>query len=1427
MADDYARDTTTTGSVSVGGTAAGEIETGNDFDWFRVELVSGKTYVIDLEGSDSGGGTLDSTVLRGLYDADGARIAGTQTNDGGDGDDARLMFTASESGTYYIAARGYASTTGTYTVRVTETVSDDTRDGATDLFDITDLGGPRFPRASLDGEVGEVDYFRFTLSEAKEVGLGLRQLDADADLILEDAEGRVLHRSEEDGTANEWISETLLAGTYYVRVEAQEAGENAYRLRYGVSDADSEKVAALEAAQEGDTNEAPAFAESSYAFDLAENADGSTDRVALGSVLARDPEGAALTYSITEGNDADLFAIDASTGALSYKGTGEDHESETTSYALTVRASDGSLHSDVAVTVSVTDVAEAPAFAQASYAFDLAENADGSTERVALGSVLARDPEGAALTYSITEGNDADLFEIDASTGALSYKGTGEDFESETTSYALTVRASDGSLHADTTVTVSVTDVDEAPAFAETSYAFDLAENADGSTERVALGSVSASDPEGAALTYSIAQGNDADLFEIDASTGALSYKGTGEDHESETANYALTVRASDGSLHADATVSVTETVSDDPRAGATDLFDITDLGGPKFPSALLDGEVGEVDYFRFTLSEAKEVGLGLRQLDADADLFLEDAEGRVLHRSEKDGTGNEWISETLLAGTYYVRVEAQEAGENAYRLRYGVSDAGPAKVAALEAAQDGDTNEAPAFAESSYAFDLAENADGSTERVALGSVSASDPEGAALTYSIAEGNDADLFEIDASTGALSYKGTGEDHESETTSYALTVRASDGTLHADATVTISVTDVDEAPAFAETSYAFDLAENADGSTERVALGRVSASDPEGTALTYSIAEGNDADLFAIDASTGALSYKGTGEDYESDTTSYALTVRASDGTLHSDTTVTVSVTDVVEETEAPIVQLQMALQTVSEPAGEDFSEDSSTRGRVVVGESATGEIEFHGDRDWFAVTLEANRAYQFDLEGSETDAGTLMFSYLYGIHDADGNRFDGTTNDHILYYANSRVFFTTFEAGTHYVSAGGREWTRGTYTLSVNEISDDYLDRTDTTGVVTVGGSATGETEFHGDHDWFAVTLEANKIYRFDLEGAPSGEGTLLDPDLGGIYDAEGNEVHATIFDYVNGYDYNYNSRAFFWPAEDATYYVSATSFWRYVGTYKLSVQEVAIEDSADFTADTDTAGVVTVGGSAMGEVDHDGDRDWFAVDLEAGRTYMFDLQGRWTADGKLSDPYLYGIHDADGDLIDNTTRDDSWSSLHFSYDSRVLYPTSGGGTYYVSVGGDEGEEGAYTLSVTDVTENFSDDIFDNDITAWIDTTGEVTVGGSTTGEIEFLGDRDWFAVTLEADKSYRLDLEGSRTDSGTLRDPYLRGIHNAEGALIDGTTNDDIRPYNFNSRLTFSATENATYYVAAGGGPFSHDVGTYTLSVEEVADTM
>ena len=1171
MPDDYSSTTQTTGTVAVGGSATGDIETSKDFDWFAVDLVAGHTYVIGLEGADSGGGALQDPVLRGLYDAAGNRIAGARDNDGGAGRDARLTFTAATTGAYYIEARGHLNQTGDYTVRVTEWVDTDAeRGGATDLGDITALAGPQFPAASLDGSSDSVDYWRFTLSEARRVGLGLRRQDANADLFLEDAEGNVLYSGTEEGTASEWISQTLPAGTYFVRVEAQEEGANEFKLRYGVSAANPDVVAALEQQQQQGANEAPAFAQPSYAFDLAENADGGAIGVALGAVSATDPEDAAVSYSIEAGDPDGLFAIDSGTGALSYQGAGEDYESGTTSYELTVRASDGGLHSDVTVAVNVTDAQEAPAFAEGSYAFDLAENADGGAIGVALGAVSATDPEKSTITYSIEAGDSGGLFAIDSGTGALSYEGAGEDYESGATRYELTVRASDGTNATDTIVTVNVTDVQEPeeveplvtqskqstpqtvsepagedfaanistagriavgdtatgkigstgdrdgfavelvagrtyiidlrgsptgdgtlndpylrgikgpdgsriagvsnddggegynsqlnftptesgthyiiagaysglgayevevrdvspqtaqqktvngpPAFGQTSYAFSLVENADGGANGVSLGAVSATDPEDSTITYSIEAGDSGGLFAIDSETGALSYQGAGEDYESGTTSYELTVRAGDGSLHSDVTVAVNVTdVAEAPAfAEGSYAFDLAEnADGALFGIAVAPVVATDPDNDRITYSiEGGDSG-GLFAIDS--------------------GTG---------ALSYQGAGEDYESGTTSYELTVRASDGGLHSDVTV-AVNVTDVQEAPAFAEGSYAFDLAENADGALFGIAVAPVVATDPDNDRITYSIEAGDPDGLFMIDAETGLVVYLGTGEDYESGTRSYELTVRASDGGLHSDVTVNVNVTDVAEAPAFAETSYAFSLAENADGGTIPVSLGLVQATDPENSTITYSIEAGDPDGLFAIDPGTGALSYRGAGEDYESETRSYELTVRASDGGLHSDVSVTVNVTDVADVEEYVSLQQEAS---VSEPDGEDLPEDTSTTGRVAVGDTATGKIGTQGDRDWFAVELEAGRIYRIDLEGSWTGAGTLVDPYLRGVYNEDHFFIVGTTVNDSGYGLNSRQTLTLDETGTYYVAAGAWGTREGTYRLSVADVTDTHTD---------------------------------------------------------------------------------------------------------------------------------------------------------------------------------------------------------------------------------------------------------------------------------------------------------------------------------------------------------------------------------------------
>ena len=150
-----------------------------------------------------------------------------------------------------------------------------------------------------------------------------------------------------------------------------------------------------------------------------------------------------------------------------------------------------------------------PSFDQSSYAFDLAENADGSgvDAAIAVGTVSATDPDtGDTVEYSITAGNTGSVFDIDGSNGAITYTGSGEDYESFTDdpmvdndgpafAYTLTAQASDGTANVTVPVTIRVTNVNEAP----TANAGPDQSVSEGATVTLAG---TGTDPEGQTLTY-------------------------------------------------------------------------------------------------------------------------------------------------------------------------------------------------------------------------------------------------------------------------------------------------------------------------------------------------------------------------------------------------------------------------------------------------------------------------------------------------------------------------------------------------------------------------------------------------------------------------------------------------------------------------------------------------------------------------------------------------------------------------------------------------------------------------------------------------------------------------------------------------------------------------------------------------------------
>ncbi|MEA3002148.1 MAG: uncharacterized protein QOH81_936 [Sphingomonadales bacterium] len=258
----------------------------------------------------------------------------------------------------------------------------------------------------------------------------------------------------------------------------------------------------------------------------------------VGTASASDPDGDVLTWSLAD-DAGGRFAIDPATGAITTTQP-FDHEA-VSGYTVTVRATDpAGLAVDKAFSIAVGDVNEAPT----GLAIDHAAVDENQPAGTAVGTMSAADPEGQALTWTLAD-DAGGRFAIDPVTGAVTIAGA-LDYEAAH-GYQIVARATDaGGLSTDQAFAIAIGDVNEAP----TSVALDHAAVDENRPAGTLVGTASGSDPEGRALTWSLAD-DAGGRFAIDPATGRIS---TTQVFDFETASgYAIIVRATDaGGLTAD-----------------------------------------------------------------------------------------------------------------------------------------------------------------------------------------------------------------------------------------------------------------------------------------------------------------------------------------------------------------------------------------------------------------------------------------------------------------------------------------------------------------------------------------------------------------------------------------------------------------------------------------------------------------------------------------------------------------------------------------------------------------------------------------------------------------------------------------------------------------------------------------------------------
>ena len=518
------------------------------------------------------------------------------------------------------------------------------------------------------------------------------------------------------------------------------------------------------------------------------------------------------------------------------------------------------------------------------------------------------------------------------------------------------------------------------------------------------------------------------------------------------------------------------------------------------------------------------------------------------------------------------------------------------------------------------------------------------------------------------------------------------------------------------------------------------------------------------------------------------------------------------------------------------------------------------------DVDWVRASLLANVRYHISFDVGKCPQTAV----IEGIHDADGTAIPMTSSSGAC---SASMYFTPPTKGDYYIAVTGKGSQfvdqhdvdddgrlKGTYhdrypfigadavlvvSLVVNYCTGESLDTlrdaltplsepsggdlpagTSASGRAPIGSSVTGNIESATDRDWFRVRFNGRigeRVYWLELKGADTGDGTLEDPLIVGIYDRQGNYIpYSHVLGQFrtgdNDSGQGRNAITDFTGPCAGDYFVAVAGNEGSTDSYTLSVTDIT-DTSTSIPGQTHEAeGFVSWGKDPFvqggEELDylignlapglpatipaHDPDAkapeelydtnqgggglvDLFRLGVVPDRNYRVELRAPETTDGRPANvgiivflgylPYFdFGLDEGEGPgsfvyrywLLDDQRNGD----ISIEFKAPRFYEVSNSSV--------EGtiparllvafELGEYHFEPGDVYTVVLTDITDSgdDYLGAEETTGTVAVGGSVTGNLEVDNDVDWFKVRLEEGKSYRVRMRGAESGGGTLADPFL-----------------------------------------------------------------
>jgi len=678
------------------------------------------------------------------------------------------------------------------------------------------------------------------------------------------------------------------------------------------------------------------------------------NQTAVTSISASDIEEEALTISLG-GEDQSSFNL-SSSNVLTFN-EAPDYETKST-YELAISVTDGidTLNKDVSIKLNNLND-NIPVFTSDPIL-------SGDENQTTIGTVSATDADGDTITYAIS---GSEIL-INNTSGVISF-ASAPDYEA-TTSFSATVTITDGLTSLDQDITVNVNNLnDNSPVFtSNATFA--------GDENQTAVGTVSATDADGDTLSYSIS--GDELLITSD---GTVSFAAA-PDYETTT-SYTATVSVTDSlnSLDQDITVNVNNLNDNSPIFSSSESFSIEENKSAIGTVIAADADIGSSIAYTIdnSVNQKMEVSVaanangsgnvyvisGVQKKSLVVEIgktysFTHPTEHPLRFSTTADGThggGSEFTSgvDTSTDGVTLITISSETPLDLYYycSIHSGMgSDIAPSSntfpVISIESSGDLTFSPSPDFETlASFSaritasdgeistdqdiqvdivdvepegpvFSTAGNLNADENQTAIGTVSATDPFGSVVTYSIS-GTDASLISLDTSSGVLTFN-SAPDYETKS-SYAVVITAAGSVTNTDQALTININNLnDNLPVFTS-GTTFSIDEN------ETAIGTVTGSDADGDSVSFTVS-GSE----LVITSAGVLSFA-SAPDYETKT-SYTATVTITDGLTSLDQSILVNVNNLNDN--SPVItsnatfsaaenQTAIAALTASDADGDSIS----------------------------------------------------------------------------------------------------------------------------------------------------------------------------------------------------------------------------------------------------------------------------------------------------------------------------------------------------------------------------------------------------------------------------------------------------------------------------------------------------------------------